>query len=79
METNVNNSTEPQHETILPVKRNFCVSLVFLNVHPGGVFDMALRSSVVEALSQEEALGLMIMRMTEFKNWQLYLKCIVPL
>lgn len=61
------------------VMRRFCVSLVYQKVKPGGVLDMALRSAVVEAVSQEEALGLMIMRMTEFENWQLNLKCVVSL
>jgi len=63
----------------LPVMRRFCVSLVYQKVKAGGILDMALRSAVVEAVSQEEALGVMIMKMTEFENWQLNLKCVVSL
>lgn len=79
MSTENQNTTSNQHDAKLPVMRRFCVSLVYQKVKQGGVIDMALRSAVVEAVSQEEALGLMIMRMTEFENWQLNLKCVVSL
>jgi len=79
MSTEAQNTTSSQHDAKLPVMRRFCVSLVYQKQKPGGVLDMALRSAVVEAVSQEEALGVMIMGMTEFENWQLNLKCVVSL
>ena len=79
MSTEVKNTTSSQHDAKLPVMRRFCVSLVYQKVKAGGILDMALRSAVVEAVSQEEALGVMIIKMTEFENWQLNLKCVVSI
>lgn len=57
----------------------FSVSVVYQKIIAGGTLESALRSSIIEANSEEEALGKLIYALnTEMKNWNLALKCVLP-
>ena len=73
-------SKHKQPCTLQSVVCRFCVSVVYQKQKPGNILELALRSAVVEAVSKDEALGIMINNLSEeFTDWLLNLKCVVEL
>jgi hypothetical protein len=56
----------------------FSVSVVYQKIIANGTLESALRSSIIEANSEEEALGKLIYALNkEMNNWNLALKCVL--
>lgn len=83
--TNDDTSTKADLTTSSPnndkpnVGGRFSVSVVYQKIIAGGALESALRSSIIEANSKEEALGKLIYALnSEMNDWNLALKCVLP-